>query len=305
MLYDMRLEWIEDILAIDEAGSLQEAAARRNLSQSAFSRRIRTIEERLGVTLFDRTRKPLVLSPHVAEMRERLEKTAAALRLLVADLQASLADHDARVTIASQHALAQTLMPMIMAALADRPVPVVPQLRVENQREALALLLTRVADLAFVYRHSDIPLPLNGVDVEELALGQDRLIPVAAPHLALSEGVLPVIAYPPDVFLGQVMGRVILPALSAARWRVALRAETALTLVAMDLAVGGLGVAWLPLSLVASRVKAGTLRSLEEILPQAPVSLLALRDPASRRPAAGELWAWLAQNAPLSLMRPD
>ena len=44
----MRLEWLEDILAIAQTGSFSGAAERRNLTQSAFSRRIRQIEDYLA-----------------------------------------------------------------------------------------------------------------------------------------------------------------------------------------------------------------------------------------------------------------
>lgn len=41
----MCLEWLEDILGVAETGSFSEAAERRHLTQSAFSRRIRNIED--------------------------------------------------------------------------------------------------------------------------------------------------------------------------------------------------------------------------------------------------------------------
>ncbi|MEM8665677.1 MAG: LysR family transcriptional regulator, partial [Pseudomonadota bacterium] len=44
----MRLEWLDDILAIADLGSLKAAAERRHLSQPAFSRRLKLIEESLG-----------------------------------------------------------------------------------------------------------------------------------------------------------------------------------------------------------------------------------------------------------------
>ena len=50
----MKLEWLEDIIAIFESESLNEAATRRYLTQPAFSRRVRSIEEYLGVELMDR-----------------------------------------------------------------------------------------------------------------------------------------------------------------------------------------------------------------------------------------------------------
>ena len=47
----MRLEWLEDLLAVAETGSFQEAADRRRLTQSAFSRRIQHIEELPGASV--------------------------------------------------------------------------------------------------------------------------------------------------------------------------------------------------------------------------------------------------------------
>jgi len=61
----MRLEWIDDILAVLDRGSLARAAEKRLLTQSAFTRRVRTIEESIGVALFDRRRKPAALMPGV------------------------------------------------------------------------------------------------------------------------------------------------------------------------------------------------------------------------------------------------
>ena len=45
-----------------EAGSFSRAADRRNVAQPAFSRRIRLLEEWIGVTLFDRDRQPIRLT---------------------------------------------------------------------------------------------------------------------------------------------------------------------------------------------------------------------------------------------------
>jgi LysR family transcriptional regulator, hypochlorite-specific transcription factor HypT len=59
----MELKWLDDYIALIDSGSFSAAAARRHVSQPAFSRRIQMLEEWLGVTLIDRTRKPLQLTP--------------------------------------------------------------------------------------------------------------------------------------------------------------------------------------------------------------------------------------------------
>ena len=72
-----------DVLAVAETGSFQEAADRRRLTQSAFSRRIQHIEEQIGVELFDRSRKPVQLLPTTADQRDQIAKLANDLRQLV------------------------------------------------------------------------------------------------------------------------------------------------------------------------------------------------------------------------------
>jgi len=59
----MELKWLDDYIALLETGSFSAAAERRHVSQPAFSRRIQMLEDWLGVTLIDRTRKPLQFTP--------------------------------------------------------------------------------------------------------------------------------------------------------------------------------------------------------------------------------------------------
>ena len=78
----MRLEWLDDILAGADAGSLARAAEIRHVSQSAFTRRLRAIEEALGVPLFDRRRKPVVLLPDIEVQSGEMRALATQLRHL-------------------------------------------------------------------------------------------------------------------------------------------------------------------------------------------------------------------------------
>ena len=55
----MDLQTLEDLLALIETGSLSEAAARRYVSQPAFSRRVKAIELSLGRPVIDRSTRPI------------------------------------------------------------------------------------------------------------------------------------------------------------------------------------------------------------------------------------------------------
>ncbi|HEY0832270.1 MAG TPA: LysR family transcriptional regulator [Azospirillum sp.] len=58
----MKLNEIRTFVAVAEARSVQEAAARLHLTQSAVSRLIQRLEADVGATLFDRQSKPLMLT---------------------------------------------------------------------------------------------------------------------------------------------------------------------------------------------------------------------------------------------------
>src|SRR5690606_31345415 len=51
----MELVWLEDFSALAESGNFSRAAELRHVTQPAFSRRIRSLENWVGVDLFVRT----------------------------------------------------------------------------------------------------------------------------------------------------------------------------------------------------------------------------------------------------------
>jgi len=294
----MRLEWLEDILAVAETGSLSEAAERRNLTQSAFSRRVKAIEDYVGVPLFDRARKPVQLQPTTADQREKIARLSDELRQLLSDLRQGSRVRGNRVVFASQHALTTSLTPEILRWTGAQAPDIFVRLRSANLDECFGLLLSRQVDVAFVYRQRGKPHLVEAEFIETLVLGQDRLIPVYAADKAadLSErfrlGEVPVIAYPAEVFLGQVMDTDILPAVRRIV-RAVPKVETALTLAALELAQVGVGVAWVPSSLAQSHLVDGKLVDLSRSLPTSHLNVTAVRLSGRRGPAQALVWQHL------------
>lgn len=293
----MRLEWLEDILAIAETGSFSGAAERRRLTQSAFSRRVQHIEDYIGVDLFDRSHKPVQLRPTTLAQSGQIEHIAAALRQLVADLRRGDRIASNRIVIASQHALTTSLTPQIIQNMHKQDSDVHVRLRSANRDECLTLLLSRQADIAILYRLLDEGNELAGDFIETIEIGADRLIPVYAQALAQGPAAvfgadLPYVAYPSDVFLGEVMARKILPLLQPFTM-VSAKAETALTLAALEMAVVGVGVAWVPQSLAQDRLQTGRLFDLSAVLPSCPLQVRAVRIHGKPSTAEAALWAQL------------
>lgn len=286
----MRLEWIDDILAVLDTGSLARAAEKRLVTQSAFTRRVRLIEESLGEELFDRRRKPVTVLPGVEALAPELRDLSMRLRQVRQKLHTANSQTGGALSFACQHAITTTVSPLIVRALAtqgDGPVRV----RSSNQEECLMFLLSGEVDFVVMYTVPDMPTPFLDRAFQTLSLGGDVLIPVCAPGLRddLLSSRFPTISYPSDVFLGQVFDRHIAPRLDN-EMQMVTKAETALTLAAYEFAVGGIGVAWLPRSLVVEAMAQGALTSLEATLPVQPLDIRAFRLSGHGGPQSEAAW---------------
>jgi DNA-binding transcriptional LysR family regulator len=292
----MRLEWIDDILAVLECGSLARAAERRFLTQSAFTRRVRSIEDSIGAALFDRRRKPVTLLPGVQALEPELRDLSARLRRLRDALKLSASQTGRSLTFVCQHALTTTVSPRIVRALNAQGESSV-RVRSGNRDECLMLLLANDVDFAVIYDVPEERSPVLPKAFEAATLGSDMMIPVCTPSMrrALAEPVIPTISYPSDVFLGQVFDRSIRPRLSDSV-TTSTQAETALTLAMLQFALNEIGIAWLPLSLVAETLSQGQLVRADDVLPAQPLDVRMVRLSEGQTVRAHALWDHVAEH---------
>lgn len=286
----MRHDWIDDILAVEDTGSFARAAVQRNISQSAFARRIDAIEARIGGQIFDRSRKPIALHPRIRALVPDLRRVRLAQGQVLQELGQVARGGGPSVTLACQHALTATVSPHLVrrwSAAGLEPVRV----RSANRDACYVMALTGEADLVVTYAVAGAPAEAAAGFVE-CTLASDMLVAVGAPGLERdADGNLPVIAYPSEVFFGDVVERLVWTALPAGT-NLRRRAETALTLAARRFALDGIGVAWLPHSLVAPDLAAGLLAPVSGTGPDLAldIRLIRLADPAN----AAALSAWRA-----------
>ncbi len=297
----MRLEWIEDVLAVMDTGSLARAADRRFVTQSAFTRRIRMIEDSIGAPLFDRSRKPLEVLPAVRALEPELRDVAVRLERLRTALRNAPGGNGTTVAFACQHAITTTVSPRVVAALTEGG-EVSVRVRSANRDECLMKLLSGEVDFALMYVSPDERDPAIPRAFQSVLLDRELLLPVCTPQLreAAAGPVIPIVSYPADVFLGHVFSRSLLPRLPAGI-STASRAETALTLAAFRYVLAGIGVAWLPRSLVEEALGRSELCRLDDTLPAKELNLMMIWLPESRRPGIDRVrHNLLARLAPLS-----
>jgi DNA-binding transcriptional LysR family regulator len=277
----MRLDWLEDILAVIETGSFVEAAKRRFLSQPAFSRRIRMIEQYVGSELFDRTKKPVQLKSAVYGQQSEIRELVVKLHELRNNLGNQHQDRDNQIIIASQHAITTSVAPTLIKNLATIN-GLTTLLRSANRDECYALLIKKQVELILIYYSESDELPEQQDFFQKHELARERLIPVCLKsERALiaqqqqRKGWIPVVSYPSDSFLGQVLEREIFFRLRS-ELSIHRVAETSLTLAILPMTLAGVGVGWLPDTLVAPELKSGALVDLSEEFPCCELRVMAI-----------------------------
>ncbi|WP_282169677.1 LysR family transcriptional regulator [Ruegeria atlantica] len=290
----MRLEWIDDILAVLDSGSLARAADKRLLTQSAFTRRVRLIEDSIGATLFDRRRKPVSLMPGVQALEPELRELSTRLHKLRHTLKTASDRANKSLSLVCQHALTTTVSPKVVRTLTENDAISV-RVRSGNQDECLLQLISKEVDFAIMYTISDGSARDLENAFEAKTIGRDILIPVCAPAMReeLVGETVPAIVYPPDVFLGQVFSRLVAPRLPE-HITITSRAETALTLAMLQYALDGIGVAWLPYSLAASPLAEGQLVRVDDALPAQELTIRMVRLAAVQSEFSEQVWQRLA-----------
>jgi len=293
----MRIDWIEDLVALLDTGGVADAARLRNLTQPAFSRRIKVLEDVLGIDVIDRSVKPSGPSQVLRDHESDLRKLATEQRVLLSEMRQEQKTGIRQLVIASQHAITTSKGPQIITAVA-RPSHTHIRLRSANRDECETLLIQRQAEIALTYRIKAEPAGETPSFLTEAVIGSDTLIPVCGATFAddlmqdFAAGRLRVIGYPSDVFLGAAVSRHVLSALKG-QCQISIITETGLSTAALQLAQSGLGVAWVPSALASSAIDRGELVDLEAQLGSVAMDLVAQRWATASNAATLDAWTRL------------
>jgi DNA-binding transcriptional LysR family regulator len=261
----MNLRWLEDFLAVCETRSFTDAARTRFLTQSALSKHMQALEVWLGVgTLLDRSTSPV----RVTEAGLAFKETASRIVTLLNSARragSSSKTVTKNIYVSSTHSLSATFVPalskIIYEALSDQTVCL--HVDANNFREAMSRYQRAECDYFLCY---DIPVHGVGLDHDEhskLTLGTDYLVPVSAPvkqgskpHYAIADAAarpLPYLGYSEESHLGKALANH--PAFVQIAGRLVAHAKSAYTETLRAGVLAGLGVAWLPYSLIRGNLE--------------------------------------------------
>lgn len=176
--------WIRAFLATVERGSLSAAARELGLTQPTLSRQIAALERDLGLTLFERVGKSLVLTHTGRELLEEVRTMGVAADRLAIIASGQSQSLEGIVRISASDAFAAYLLPDMLARLHA----VSPGIRIEViSANDISDLMRREADIAI--RHVQ-PEPVGLIsrlchhDIADLYATSDYLDRLGRPRSA-------------------------------------------------------------------------------------------------------------------------
>lgn len=277
----MNLSWLEDFLALAASGNFSRAAQERHMTQPAFSRRIRALEEWLGTDLFDRSSQPAQLTAAGDWLRPLAEDLLARAARLPGEARAVAEASAGTLRIAATHALSFSFVPGWLQSLqANGPI----QLLSDVLQRCEALLQQRQVQFVIAHAPAGERGVLDALGVPSVAVGSDRLLPVraaAAPGNAL-------LAFSDESGLGRIVRQRLGAELGASGMQTVFTAHLASVLKTM--ALDGRGLAWLPQSLVREELASGCLQLAGPAHWPIELEIRLYRDPAPMAPPAETFW---------------
>ncbi|MEP2919194.1 LysR family transcriptional regulator [Sulfitobacter sp.] len=156
---------LETLLAIEQHGGFAAAAQVVNLTASAVSQQITALEAEIGAELFDRSRRPPMLTAKGIEM----VRSARSILNIVSETKASVTAGRVRGTMAfgSLRTFSNTVVPTALAALRTRYPELNFRLRVGKSEELMNNVASGQLDAALVADHVTVPGTLRWTPVIE------------------------------------------------------------------------------------------------------------------------------------------
>ncbi|EPX79384.1 LysR family transcriptional regulator [Litoreibacter arenae] len=274
----MDMNWLQDFVCLGRTLNFTRAAEERNITQSAFSRRIKSLEIWLGTPLVKRSTYPVQLSDAGLQFLPVARETITALTDMRQTIRAQERGTTAFQRFAVLHTISVNYLSSRIAELEDDIAGLRVRVYSDNLRTCCQLLQEGTCDFLLYYRHKDVMPVFDERQFERKDIGTERMIPVAETRAAQAGGWdlssddgddMPYLGYDPASFLGTVVDQTI----GARKPRLALCYMDALTEAIKRRTLAGSGIAWLPEGAVADEISRGLLVPVGGVEWQATLTL--------------------------------
>lgn len=286
----MELAWLEDFIALAEQGGFIRAAQARHVTQPAFSRRIKAMEQWVGVPLFERSSQGATLTPAGEHVLSSIQDAAVRLYRIRDDAREFAGTAAKSLHFAATHSLSFTFFPRwIRQVGGGAPIQAV-RLLSDSMAECERMLVHGQAQFLLSHRHPQVPplLPIGQFISEPV--GTDTLVPLMGSDAEFTGDIeaLPYLAYTRESGLGRIVEHHLKHKAEYLHLQPSFSSHLAAVLTSV--ALENKGVAWLPASLTEQERADGRLvRALDESW-DIPLEIHLARPVAPLPPFAEAFW---------------
>ncbi len=288
------LGYLLDFKALAESGSFSRAAFVRNVTQPAFSRRIRALEDWAGTALFLRGGTPIVLTDAGRALSPAIDQALNCLTQGQANAQAAAVRTTSSLHFAATHVLSFTFFPNWLRRLDGGESLEAVQLSSDSLSACEHLIQEGRVQFLLCHHHNDAPVRLDPTRFLSVCVGADTLSLVAAAATGtFASKLLPYLGYSEQSGLGRIVAAALPGPYAELSRRTVFQSHLAAALRSMVLA--GRGVAWLPRSLIADDLVEGRLVSAGPPTLDIDVAIHLFRTAHGLGKTAEKFWAHLAR----------
>lgn len=304
----MNLAWFRDLEHVAQTGSFSQAAQRSNLSQPALSRRIKAMEAWVGAPLVDRSRHPVTLTGAGIQMLEAGQQARTRLDNECKHVREAQTRPDRHaVTFGAQHSIGWRFYPAWLQALETAYGPIISRLRADDLPNCLQDLATGSVDFVIAYESRQASSAAGSREIESVRIGHDSLIPISKrgpdgrPMFDFDRGdfAIPYLRFGPTAPISQH----IEPLLNASKLHARLQVvyENSMAGALRIRVREGIGIAWLPRSLVTPDLEANHVVQIGGPHWEVALDIKLLRTRRHCNAMTNKIWAFLErlEDAPL------
>jgi LysR family transcriptional regulator, hypochlorite-specific transcription factor HypT len=296
----VHLSWLGDFVALAESKSFLRAAALRNVTPPAFGRRIRALESWFGTTLVNRADHPLTLTEEgeaVLEVARSMVRDLSELRERVTEKER--VGSRGLIRIATGRTIARTRLPAWLGEAGDLLAQLDLRVMTGSMHDAAVSLLRGDADFLVTYFHPRLLLGIDPSTTEYCVVGDELLAPVSvavdgAPRYRLpgtKANPVPHVKFRQTLALARIENEARRHHPRVAHLASAIEVDSPET--ALEFCLAGMGMAWLPLSLVRPTLESRRLVLAAPEETAFPFEIRAYRLKAAGAPFLEEFWAFL------------
>ncbi|GHC27042.1 LysR substrate-binding domain-containing protein [Aidingimonas halophila] len=291
---NLETKWLEDFVALANTRSFSASARQRHVTQPAFSRRIRSLEQAVGVTLVDRSTTPVGLTPEGQLFLVTARNLVEQLGECLGHLRGVSMDNEA-LDIVAAHSLALAFYPQWISRLQQGVGELPTRLVAMNVGDAIHVLREGNCDLMLGYYDPYATMQLDAEVFPSFSIGQVKMLPVCLPddrgeprYPLDGEGPIPFLSYTQGAFLG----RSVRMMLKNDPLRLKLRTvyETAMAEGLKSMMLQGAGMAWIPDFCIRQELADGRLVRAGDNQWDVPLEIRLYRCSLVHKPGVEKLW---------------